>query len=540
MKLRVGLVLALFLLLAAGAAGQAGPDGRPLDPCRPAPAQDGPGADQANGTGPAERARAEGERDHGQERPPDNGTSAGGNGTADQASRPPGPADPDACEQEQRDRDELAVAYCRQHPHDARCDDVRERLERFCTDHPRARACMPDAAPPGEGHLGAFRACLRAATGNASEEARHRDMCCTTYGGNNQPVQRLCAVQEAVAASLEQGRHVSFEPAQDGMGFTNYTVGDQRVLDRLRYVPAANEPPVTAERVGKRLEVRIGDEGAIAVIDNPTGLISGKGLGSFELRLPENATLEALEEGWRVRGDGWQAVLLAHGLLQSGQDLTAQGFISYHVKPIAPEGRSSSLAGETLERAAAKGHLGAEVSIRRHDPQAPGDGRGAVDVLQYDDVKVEVELPEEAATTDNPIRVEISAELDEGRTIVLDLDPSLLASTAVDRLELRYYDVTYTNGTRHAEEVAFAAASSLDDVMDPTDDDGQAEYWVVSDANGMHVLVSIPHWSIHAVTLASIADVVQDPSVLAGVIAGAAGAVIAAVLLLRPRREDEE
>ena len=44
-------------------------------------------------------------------------------------------------------------------------------------------------------------------------------------------------------------------------------------------------------------------------------------------------------------------------------------------------------------------------------------------------------------------------------------------------------------------------ASSYADVLNPADDNGHAEYFVLAGEAGVQVLVSVPHFSVHTVTL---------------------------------------
>jgi hypothetical protein len=46
-------------------------------------------------------------------------------------------------------------------------------------------------------------------------------------------------------------------------------------------------------------------------------------------------------------------------------------------------------------------------------------------------------------------------------------------------------------------------ADNYDDIMNPDDDDGAAEYLAVVGADGVEVLVSIPHFSPHSITIIS-------------------------------------
>ena len=80
-------------------------------------------------------------------------------------------------------------------------------------------------------------------------------------------------------------------------------------------------------------------------------------------------------------------------------------------------------------------------------------------------------------------------------------------------------------------------AADLTDILDPDDDGGQPEYWVVRDADGIQLMVSVPHWSVHAITVSSFGAFVTQPSVLLGIGAGVVGVGVAALLMLRPRKD---
>lgn len=128
-------------------------------------------------------------------------------------------------------------------------------------------------------------------------------------------------------------------------------------------------------------------------------------------------------------------------------------------------------------------------------------------------------------------RVTVSAELESGRTIVLDVDPSVLSGP---QLVVRYFDV-FDDGTE--TEVIIRQADDLDDILDPDDDGGQPEYWIVQDSNGIQMMASIPHWSTHALTVQGIGEVVTSPSVIAGIVLGVVGTSMAAAVMFWPRRD---
>lgn len=331
------------------------------------------------------------------------------------------------------------------------------------------------------------------------------------------------AAQDRCPGPALRPQHVSLTPRSDALGFEDHQVGGLPVLESVLYEPLEPGAVGEVEADGARLRFHLGTEGRLVVTDNPTGLLRFSGPGDLALRFAGDVEWHEQGDAWRASGDGWEALLWADNLTLDGRDAVASGSLGFHLLP--PQERPA--ADPSLRDAVAKRHVGAEVSLR---PESPAQ------VLSYEDMAVNVSMPVERATADDPIRVEVDAHLDTGRTIVLDIDPALLVG---DELLLRYFDVTYEGGERQEAEVVFTQADSLADVLDPNDDGIQPEYWVVRDADGVHVLVSVPAWSVHAFTVSGVADVVLQPSVLVGLAAGVVGSVLAAAALLWPRRRQD-
>jgi hypothetical protein len=239
------------------------------------------------------------------------------------------------------------------------------------------------------------------------------------------------------------------------------------------------------------------DEGKLTISDNPTGHVSYKGT-NVEVMFAGNHSERG--QGTIIEQDGKIGFLSIEN---------RKSFFSFHIK-VGDEKREAVEAAIESRRVAAK--------ITKDE------------IESYDDVEITVNRPTKA-TRDTPFRVEIGAELAEGRTIVLDVDRTTLQGPD---LELRYFDLNY-DGTE--TEVVFRQAESLEDILEPTDDAGQPEYWIVEDENGLQVMVSIPYWSTHAVTLASLGTFVQ-PQVWLGIAVGAVVTVFAAALIMRPKREE--
>lgn len=345
----------------------------------------------------------------------------------------------------------------------------------------------------------------------------------------------------------ERGRdYISFQVDAANATLLDYSIAGLLALERLQL--DLDDGNLSIERSGATLHVRDGDA-ELRLHDIPTGLIRFKGDdGNVTLQFPADAAIERGEQGARIAYAGGREGFLVADNATWVDNSTVQlnGFFAFHVPARGAPAQAPAAAIEAEERkdeARENGRIGAEISLKPRPAQASGAALAlddSVEILAYDDVDVVVDLPEQASEN-APLRVVVSSELDEGRTIVLNVDEALLASTDPADLVLRYFDVyNRTDGSVYETEVVFASASSLQDVLEPMDDGGQPEFWVVEDANGVQVLVSVPHWSAHAITVASIATAFTAPNVAVGIVAGAAASLVMGVLLFLPRRRDDE
>ena len=94
--------------------------------------------------------------------------------------------------------------------------------------------------------------------------------------------------------------------------------------------------------------------------------------------------------------------------------------------------------------------------------------------------------------TDNKISVKISGdENTTGKTIEIQVYGELFYDS--ENLIIEY----------DGEEIRMA--DDLDDVLNPNNDGSHPEYWIVHDVNGTHIIISIPHFSEHEITVYSAA-----------------------------------
>lgn len=179
---------------------------------------------------------------------------------------------------------------------------------------------------------------------------------------------------------------------------------------------------------------------------------------------------------------------------------------------------------DAIKAARAEGRVGGELNIT-------GDNE-TVDA----DSELDIDVQRGRGAGDAELRVTVGAELGRGKTIVMDIDPDMFDDAG--NLTLRYWDIA-DDGTE-TENLSFVPADSLQDVLNPDDDEGP-EYWVIKDHQGIHAMVSIDSWSVHAVTIQS-DDVETTSSSLPGIVLGVLGSmfvIMGAVLWWnRPGRKE--
>ncbi|MFO1533069.1 MAG: hypothetical protein ABR562_05125 [Thermoplasmatota archaeon] len=400
---------------------------------------------------------------------------------------------------------------------------------KYCQNHGDKPYC---ASQPGEGDPEAIQPCLDA----AGDDAKARNKCYKEYCEprmdackafcRDHPAARLCGPHPK-----GDERHIAFDPAADGLA--NLTVNGHLVLASVRLeATEASE----SSHTDHTLTMTAGDN-RLELHDDASGFLRFEGPdATVTLTFPPGVTHKATEgpkaSGARIDYPGGGVALLEAATMAWTDDRTVAvtGFMSFHVAPgqFNPAGAGDPELRDKLQGALAKGdRVGAEIRVNRgHDSE----------VFAYGRVNVTLRSPPDRPTRDHPLQITLSSDLPEGRAFVLHINRSVL-DVAEGKVVLRYFDLPDgPNGTARTE-VVFHRATDLDDILDPTDDAGQPEYYIVRDQDGLQVMVTVPHWSAHMIELSSLADLVQ-PSVLVGIAAGAAGMAVAAVALFVPRRRD--
>ncbi len=316
------------------------------------------------------------------------------------------------------------------------------------------------------------------------------------YGANGRAAE-VCKQLARADVIRTDSRFVEFDIASGDRALLNYTVSGTLLFDAIMY--SGEDDDFEVKQDGKRIRFKA-DDARVEIHDTPTGQFWFRSdEDTLVLDLADGATATEVRNGIDIQFEDRRGRVVGDDVSLAGDLITIVGHASFFTPA------DSSVPG--LDKAKDARTLGAEVKF-------------GSDVVAYDDLEVNVTGDPSAG----PVRVVVGAELESGRTISIDLN-------VTGNVDLRYFDLN-DDGTE--TEVVFRMAESLDDVLNPDDDGGQPEYWVVTDAAGTHVLVSVPHWSVHIIEIA--VDFLTQPSVLIGIGAGVAGVGVAGAAMFWPRR----
>lgn len=343
---------------------------------------------------------------------------------------------------------------------------------------------------------------------------------------------RIAVNASATATGDYRGAWVSFRVDAESRRLLDFRVAGQLVLRELT-LPASGDLRVEAETGALRIHVGLA---VLVVYDTPAGALrfeAPRGGAQLGLTLPETAKAELSGGGASLTAPGLEALLLLHGegtvtrdgarlrvALQEPSDGKSPGFVlrtwSGPRPSPPPEGLldASAALKLALPGAIAAQRVAAEAYL------APAEGGAQVSVVPYVAGAVSVSV---AKAEPQELTVIVDVEDPLGRTLVFHLDASLLPG-APGELRVLY------------DGLAIEAAASVEDVLNPDDDGLQAEFAVVVGDEGAQLLVSVPHFSVHTI---SVQDVSQLVSGLApyGALAAAGVLAVAAAYMVRRGRQ---
>ncbi|MHB8606582.1 MAG: hypothetical protein ACYDCK_15170, partial [Thermoplasmatota archaeon] len=190
----------------------------------------------------------------------------------------------------------------------------------------------------------------------------------------------------------------------------------------------------------------------------------------------------------------------------------AEGRLGGHVLVETSPSLSAANAAEASARARLEANAQVDGSadargVTESAQEAAGQVTSAITTAFYNDVQMVT------AATQDRIDVTLSSTSAVGKTVIISLDQATLPSLSAGEADI------LIDG--HLAQ----QASSYADVLNPSDDNGVAEYFVLTGEAGSQVLVSIPHFSTHTVTLvaheASAPPVFMYATIFLGVVVAA-------------------
>lgn len=284
-----------------------------------------------------------------------------------------------------------------------------------------------------------------------------------------------------------RGKHVAFQGDMATEAIYGYTVDGQLFLDAIRKEARFQSFDIEDERGSSVMVIR-GEGLVYRFHDNPAGVANFrvKG-GTIELDVADYLKVTVTPEGVELADGDRRAVIVGDGLKVDGDRVVVTDHANFLVKEHRQEvlEKVANRHRGDIVKAVTEKKVGAEVTV-----VAGKDGL-ATEELDYEDMDIAVAKPRP-----NVVSVRIDSPGGEGKTVVLNVEKGLLADLA--NVLVSIYEVE----SGKERDAKATKASSLADVLDPTDDEGP-EYWIVTDEDGVQVLVSFPHFSEKRVEIQS-------------------------------------
>lgn len=301
------------------------------------------------------------------------------------------------------------------------------------------------------------------------------------------------------------GEYVSF--TYTDLGVQNFSARGQRLFDlAVTAVPGGEAARVVAR--GPETLLRTGAF-TFKAHDNPGAVAKLETDGTVTFTFGPEATLRLLDdERARFAIGNLTGTLRGDDLAVTGATVQATGdvlvFLDASRGKIDPHRRD---IGEAIS----KRRVGAEASFNKPD------GKLEQDVISYGNVTMTTVKAETGNLT-----VLVEGHGTEGRILVLNVDGRIVAAQKKEDLNILLDNLTIPQ------------ADDLADILDPDNDGYTPEYYVVFDtqAEAFQLLVSVPHYSVHTLSVTAI-QLLPPPSVVLGIVAGVALLVPSAYVLFR-------
>lgn len=260
-----------------------------------------------------------------------------------------------------------------------------------------------------------------------------------------------------------------------------------------------------------------GPNATVVLHDTPTGFVKVRADAPVDvtLRVVDAADLSVEEGVATVRRGAAASVWVPGGAvaLDDGNltaSLDADQRLMFRVRP-GGSFPAMSAYEPRISGAVESGHVGAEAFVQ-------GQPRPASAVATYAPMEVAVESGDAVTLT-------VDAGQPDGRVIVARVDDLALAGDGPIRVLF--------------DGEPIGEADGIADVLDPDDDGLDPEYLHARVAGSHVVLTSVPHFSLHEVTIDRVAEIVRENPEIAAVTVAGAGAVVALAAggMFAPRRD---
>ncbi len=240
-----------------------------------------------------------------------------------------------------------------------------------------------------------------------------------------------------------------------------------------------------------------GTMGAVAISDDDVEKIkfelhdNANGLIKIDVKGTRTVTFE-LAEGIEQEGDGTivltgenfygSIVQVGHeggsvSFKVNGNTITAQvtdARLMFRSQPVTTVREEADHEVKVMQ-GIVDGDVGAEVFIEDLE---------STNTVVYDGVTISID-----EIKDDLVQINVNSEMTGGTTISLWISSDILKSIQNEKVTILY------------DGEPIELADNYDDIMSPDDDNGEAEFLAVVGAQGAEILVSIPHFSPHSITI---------------------------------------
>lgn len=290
------------------------------------------------------------------------------------------------------------------------------------------------------------------------------------------------------------GKFVSFRYS-DG-SIKNYVLSNKSIFES---VTISNFTPSKIKLEGSELKMEDETDDReieLEIHDNPTGLMKIKSEdGTRSITFTLSSGIGASVNGSKVTLTGIDAAIISLGkkggvsFSLSGNVLTAtigeEGSLMFRAVSAKAETEQEKEHEEQVRNGIADGKIGGMATI---------SGKDSSDVVIFNRITMSVE-----SVANNSVTLEVSSDLPEGKTVLITISKDIL-------------DVVGSRDIRILFDGAeIQQASNYQDVMDPTNDGGKAEYLLLVGADEVQALVSVPKFSTHEITVSKVSSVVGTP-----------------------------